>query len=73
MNLATTGRAVLLLTALILAACGGGASTTANTEPTPTATCDPNDPATVDECGTVLIGFTDADGDFLNYAVDIIS
>ena len=73
MNLATTGRAVLLLTALILAACGGGASTTATTDPTPTATCDPNDPATYDECGTVLIGFTDADGDFLHYAVDVIS
>jgi len=73
MNLANTGRALLLLTALILTACGGGASTTANTGPTPTATCDPNDPATFDECGTVLIGFTDADGDFLHYAVDIIS
>ena len=73
MNFATTGRALLLLTALILAACGGGASTTANTDPNPTATCDPNDPATFDECGTVLIGFTDADGDFLHYAVDVIS
>ena len=73
MNLANAGRAALLLTALILTACGGGASTTANNDPTPTATCDPNDPATFDECGTVLIGFTDADGDFLHYAVDLIS
>ena len=65
MNFANTGRAALLLAALILAACGGGASTTANTDPTPTASCDPSD--------TVLIGFTDADGDFLNYAVDVLS
>ena len=73
MNLATIGRTTLLLTAFILTACGGGSGTTANTDPTPTATCDPADPATFDECGTVLIGFTDADGDFLNYAVDAIS
>jgi len=73
MNLINTGRTALLLTAFILTACGGGASTTANTDPTPVATCDPNDTATFDECGTVLIGFTDADGDFLNYTVDVLS
>ena len=69
MSIANTGRAALLLTALILVACGGGTSTSSN----PTASCDPNDPATFDECGTVLIGFTDADGDFLNYTVDVLS
>jgi len=73
MNLVNTGRRALLLTALILTACGGGAGTTVNSGPTPTATCDPNDPATFDECGTVLIGITDADGDFLNYTVDVLS
>lgn len=73
MNFVTTGRTAVLLTALILTACGGGASTSSNPAPNPTATCDSNDPATYDECGTVLIGFTDADGDFLNYTVDVLS
>ncbi|MDH3750380.1 MAG: hypothetical protein OEU40_07275, partial [Gammaproteobacteria bacterium] len=73
MNFATFGRTTLLLTALILTACGGGASTSSNNDPGPTVTCDPTDPATFDECGTVLIGFTDADGDFLNYTVDVLS
>jgi hypothetical protein len=73
MKLLNAGRAALLLTALILTACGGGASTSSNPAPNPTATCDPNDAATFDECGTVLIGFTDADGDFLNYTVDVLS
>lgn len=73
MSLNTLRTVTLLLTALFLTACGGGASTTANQDATPTAACDPSDPATHDECGTVLIGFTDADGDFLNYAVTISS
>jgi len=73
MNLNTLGRAGLLLTALILTACGGGASTASNPGPGQTATCNPNDSATYDECGTVLIGFTDADGDFVNYTVDVLS
>ena len=73
MSIANTGRAALLLTALILAACGGSASTSSNPASNPTASCDPNDPATFDDCGTVLIGFTDADGDFLNYTVDVLS
>jgi len=61
----------LLITVLFLAACGGGASTTANQDPAPVESCNPVDPATFDECGTVLIGFTDADGDFLNYTVNV--
>ncbi len=73
MNFATIGRTTLLLTALILTACGGGGNTSSNNDPGPTVTCDPNDSATFDECGTVLIGFTDADGDFLNYTVDVLS
>ena len=59
----------------ILAACGGGADTTTNT-PTPpvaAAECDPSNPDTHDECGTVMIALTDADGDFLNYTVDVLS
>lgn len=63
----------VLIAALILAACGGGASTSNNvTDPAPTLSCDPADPSTHSECGTVLVGLTDADGDFLNYTVDVI-
>ena len=32
-----------------------------------------HDPATLAECGTVLVALTDADGDFLNYTVDVLS
>ena len=71
MTFANSRIVALLLTALFLTACGGGSGTTANNDVTPTATCDPADPATFDECGTVLIGFTDDDGDFLNYTVNI--
>ncbi|MDJ0711212.1 MAG: hypothetical protein QNJ14_12510 [Woeseiaceae bacterium] len=63
----------LFVTTLMLAACGGGAGTTALEEPDPTLTCDPSNPATFDECGTVLVALTDADGDFLNYTVDVLS
>lgn len=71
MNLAQIRHVVFLLTALFLTACGGGASTGANQGGTPTAACDPSDPSTFDACGTVLIGLTDADGDFLNYTVTV--
>lgn len=71
MNLALFRPAAWLLMALILTACGGGASTTSSQSANPAAVCDPADPATADECGTVLIGFTDDDGDFLNYLVTV--
>jgi len=64
--------ALLLLSALILTACGGGSGTSTNPGTAQTASCIPADPTTIDECGTVLIGFTDADGDFLNYTVDVV-
>ena len=73
MNFANTGRATLLLTALILTACGGGASTSQTPDPGPSAFCDPANSATHDECGTLYIGLTDADGDFLNYSVVVES
>ena len=76
MNLARTWaqQTALLLTALMLAACGGGSSTVDT--PTPpgggTVSCDPADPSTHSECGTVLIGLTDADGDFVNYTTTVV-
>lgn len=73
MKFPTLGRASIILAALILSACGGGASTSSNPPPVQTASCDPADPATFSECGTVLIGVTDAEGDFVNYAVDVLS
>ncbi len=63
----------LFVATLMLAACGGGAGTTALEPPDPTATCDPSDPATFDECGTLIVALTDADGDFLNYTVNVLS
>ncbi len=65
-----TGRAAVIFVALILAACGGSGSS-ANTDPT--SICDPNNPGTFDQCGTVIVAITDADGDFLNYTVDVLS
>ena len=64
------GQSTLLIAALLLVACGGGAGTTESVTQ-PTVTCDPNDPSTHSECGTVIVGLTDLDGDFLNYTVDV--
>ncbi len=68
---AASGLAIAFV-ALVLGACGGGTST-ATSGPDPLASCDPADPATVAECGSVIVAFTDADGDFLNYTVDVLS
>ena len=64
---------VLVAFSLTLAACSGG--TSAGNEPLPpiAAECIPSDPSTAAECGTLMIGLTDADGDFLSYAVDVLS
>jgi hypothetical protein len=64
---------VLVAFSLTLAACSGGSS--AGNEPLPpiAAECIPSDPSTTAECGTLMIGLTDADGDFLSYAVDVLS
>lgn len=58
---------------LMLAACGGGAGTSTGPDPAAVTACDPGNPATHTECGTVLVGMTDADGDFLDYTVDVLS
>jgi hypothetical protein len=53
--------AALILT---LSACGGGGSMA---PPVANQGCD------AATCGTLLIGMTDADGDFLSYSVDVVS
>ena len=63
----------LMLIVLALSACGGGAGTTSTEEPPIVAQCNPADPGTAGECGTLIIGLTDADGDFLSYTVDVLS
>ena len=63
----------MLLAVLLLAACGGGSGTSAINDPAPSTTCDPADPSTISECGTVMVALTDADGDFLNYTVNVTS
>jgi hypothetical protein len=67
-----TRSALLIFSALIVTACGSGSNTSLQSDSTPVAACDPADASTSNECGTVLIGFTDADGDFLNYTVDVV-
>lgn len=62
----------LFAMAWLLFGCGGGGGSAA-IEPTPVATCNPADPTTADQCGTLLLGLTDADGDFLSYAVNVVS
>ena len=63
----------LMVVVLALSACGGGASTANTSEPPVVAQCNPADPSTAGECGTLIIGLTDADGDFLSYTVDVLS
>ena len=68
--------AAVLAGALSLAACGGsGGSGDSGPSGGDTASqiCDPADSQTLDNCGSVYIGLTDADGDFLTYAVDVLS
>jgi hypothetical protein len=62
----------LVFVAAALGACDSG-SGTAEIPPVSAAECDPADPGTFDECGSVAIAITDADGDFVNYTVDITS
>ena len=55
----------------LMAGCSGGSGTTSQTPVA--AACDPGDPATTAECGTLYVGLTDADGDFLTYSVNVVS
>jgi hypothetical protein len=63
----------LVIIAIALSACGGGASTSGIGPEQPIAQCIPSNPSTAGECGTVIIGLTDADGEFLSYSVDVLS
>lgn len=62
------GWPIVALAAAALAACSGGGSSgeasNAN-PPAPSGSCS--------DCGTLLVGLTDADGDFVSYAVDVLS
>lgn len=72
---ATTGKLAgwmtMLLATAVLAACGSGS--TATQEAGSSASCDPGDASTFGDCGTVMVALTDADGDFLNYTLDVTS
>ena len=64
-------RVALMIFALALAGCGGGG--TANNDDPVAAECIPGDSGTLTECGTLYVGLTDADGDFLTYTVGVTS
>ncbi|HSM32341.1 MAG TPA: metallophosphoesterase [Woeseiaceae bacterium] len=63
-------RASVATLVLLLGACGGGSGSSGSD---PVASCDPADAGTTAECGSVIVSFTDADGDFLNYTLDVVS
>ena len=54
----------LAAAAFALAGCGGGGGGSSSSNPAPSACAD---------CGTLLVGLTDADGDFVSYTVDVLS
>ncbi|MGQ0383229.1 MAG: DUF4382 domain-containing protein [Gammaproteobacteria bacterium] len=58
--------APLAAAALALAACGGGGGGAAVAPPA-------NQACNAQTCGTLLVGLTDADGDFLSYSVDVVA
>ncbi len=62
----------LAVVALAIAGCGSSSSGNLSsiTPPSATQTCDNANPQ---NCGEVLIGLTDADGDFMSYTVDVES
>ena len=62
----------MLAVAMLLSACGGGASTTSAEAPV-VSQCIPGDPSAEENCGTLIIGLTDGDGDFLSYSTTVMS
>jgi hypothetical protein len=84
MNICNSGRSAsnrardlaLWLTCLsalsVLTACGSGEDNSVET-PVASSECIAADPTTFSNCGTLMVALTDADGDFLNYTVDVVS
>lgn len=64
---------ILAAMAALVAACGGSGSATETIPVTETASCNPDDASTFDECGVLYLAVTDGDGDFLSYVVDVVS
>lgn len=64
---------VLALLGVWLTGCDGTSSPEAMQLPTAQGTCMPDDPATADHCGTVLVSITDAEGDLVAYTVAVES
>lgn len=62
----------LTIMAVAITACGGGSGTTSAQTPA-SSVCVPGNPDAAENCGTLLIGLTDGDGDFLSYSVDVLS
>jgi hypothetical protein len=62
----------LTVIVLAVAGCGGGAGTTTDDPPVATQ-CISGDPSTAGQCGTLYLGLTDDNGDFLSYSVDVLS
>jgi hypothetical protein len=60
--------------ALALVGCGGSSGPEIASAPgTGTVVCNPADAATFSECGTLLVGITDAEGDIVSYSIDVLS
>jgi len=64
---ALLGAAAALAGLLLLTGCSGGGDLGRSDSPSAATGCSGSD------CGAVLIGLTDADGDFLSYTVDVVS
>jgi len=58
----------LAAAALALAGCGGSGNGGGTSATNPTFT-----PSACADCGTLMVGLTDADGDFVSYSVDVLS
>src|SRR5690349_17989297 len=57
----------IAVTALTLAGCGGSGGGGSTTTGSTASSC------STSSCGTLMVGVTDAEGDFLNYSVDVQS
>lgn len=79
MNRLTSCWLALAASLAMLSACGGGSSSETAATPPPNSAAPPcettdNEPnPNDDQCGVVAVSFTDADGDFLSYSVDVMA